>query len=103
MSIKFETRFSPSIIRAAEIHEAGNALFRVPTNASFKAQAIDSFNRGVEQMGKLIDGSGLGFVEALGQVLDCSNEMQMQRRVKAQQRKAQREARVLAKQEAQFA
>ncbi|RWB95571.1 MAG: hypothetical protein EOQ56_27880 [Mesorhizobium sp.] len=103
MSIKFETRFSPSIVRAAQMLDAGNALHAVSDAAAFKDKARDSFDRMVKGVSKALDGSGLGFGDALDQLRACSKEMKADRRAKAQQRKAQREARANAKQEAQFA
>lgn len=103
MAIKIESRFSPSVVRAAQSLEAVVALSKVPFGSELSKRAQGSFSNLLADVTKRAS----SFVTLQGQqgyeVEECMREMQADRRRKAQEAKARREKHARAREELTFA
>jgi hypothetical protein len=92
MALKITSRFAPSIVKAAHMLETSNALHAVPADHAHYDKARQSFDQLNKRINQMIDASGAGFVTALEQIIACADELQAERKRKAQERRARREA-----------
>ncbi|MER9176352.1 hypothetical protein NKH72_22490 [Mesorhizobium sp. M0955] len=97
MSIKIETRFAPSVVRAAATLETVIALTNVPFGSKLSNKAHDSFMNMVDAYKRQV----AGFVTLHGQhgyeIEECMKEMAADRKRRSQEAKRRREAHALAR------
>lgn len=93
MSFKIETRFSPSVVKAAQELEVMIALARVPADSALKARAHDSFLRVSTQVNLRLQQINAAMSLAGYEVNDCFEAMRADRVRKAKMRKEAQERR----------
>lgn len=106
MSIKIQSRFSPSIVRAAHAIEAAGAADSKLAHCE-NSKLVDQLKTVRDSMeaevGRRLSGL-VPVIDSIGEQLGaCLSELQAERRRVAQERKRRREERELAKEEAAFA
>lgn len=92
MTFKIASRFSPSIVRAAQALEAYIALALVPADSKLKGMTADSAGRMIDDFGKRAAGvSYCTQYEAGTLISECMTELKVERKRVGQERKARRE------------
>jgi hypothetical protein len=100
MSFKIESRFSPSVVRAAQSLEAIIALSMVAFDHPLRAKAHKSILNLTEDFEKRATSFSALNAQSGYEVQDCMREMQADRKRRAQDRRAARERREAEKQAA---
>lgn len=103
MSIKFENRFSPSILKAAECAENANAAMNVPVGDKLHEKAQDIYRTTIADFARFCAGVGLPLSEASSQINEAIALKREERIVASKRRKAIREQHAADREQYTFA
>lgn len=98
MSIKFENRFSPSILKCAEMSEANDAAQRVPVGDKLEAKAADIYRTTMSDFHRFLAGIGLPLNVAADQIAEAK-QLKREERIEASKRRKIRLAQMAADRE----